>query len=243
MSTAAPIQDQIISFPLGTTMRSAYYARPEGTGPFPGVIVIHEIFGLNENIKDIARRFARVGYAALAVDLFAGGNRAMCMSRVMAGMLVSPLNNGGLNELKAALSHLGAQPEVDSERVGAIGFCMGGGIAIAWACTDQRLKAIAPFYGANPPRASKALERLCPVVGSYPQPDFTTGHGRKLEAVLEQRHIPHDIKIYPGTSHSFFNDQRGSYDADASADAWQRVLAFFGEHIGVPATQPKSAEV
>jgi carboxymethylenebutenolidase len=240
MSTAVPIQDQTIRFPLGSTTRSAYYARPEGTGPFPGVVVIHEIYGLNENIKDIARRFARVGYAALAVDLFAGGNRAVCMSRVMSGMLFRPLNNGGLNELKAALGYLGSQPEVDSKRLGAIGFCMGGGIAIAWACTDQRLKAIAPFYGSNPARASKALERLCPVVGSYPEPDFTTSHGRKLETALEQHHIPHDIKIYPGTKHSFFNDQGRSYDAAASADAWQRVLTFFGEHLAAPANQATS---
>jgi carboxymethylenebutenolidase len=230
MSTAAPIQDQTISFPFGTTTRGAYYARPQGSGPFPGVVVIHEIFGLNENIKDIARRFAREGYAALAVDLFAGHNRAVCMSRLMYGMLVTPLKNSGLNELKAALSYLGAQPEVDSERVGAIGFCMGGGYAIAWACTDERLKAIAPFYGANP-RPLAAVARACPVVGSYPENDFTASHGRKLEAALTQHNIPHDIKVYPGAKHSFFNDQGRAHDAAASADAWQRILAFFGERI------------
>src|SRR5215469_266424 len=103
MSTAAPIHDQTIGFPFGTTTRSAYYARPEGAGPFPGVVVIHEAYGLNENIKDIARRFAREGYAALAVDLFAGHNRVACMSRLMYSMLVTPLKNNGLNELKAAL--------------------------------------------------------------------------------------------------------------------------------------------
>jgi carboxymethylenebutenolidase len=242
MSTAAaPIHDQTVTFPFGKTMRSAYYARPEGTGPFPGVVIIHEIFGLNENIKDIARRFARKGYAALAVDLFANRNRALCMSRVMYGMLVTPLKNSGLNELKAALSYLGEQPEVDSERLGAIGFCMGGGFAIAWACTDARLKAIAPFYGANP-RPLAAVQRSCPVVGSYPEKDFTAKAGQKLEAALEQYNIPHDIKVYPGAKHSFFNDQRGSYDAAASADAWQRVLVFFGERIGGSASQGNSAK-
>jgi len=238
MSTAAPIQDQTISFSFGKSTRSAYYARPEGTGPFPGVVIIHEIYGLNENIKDIARRFAREGYAALAVDLFAGRNRAVCMSRVMYGMLVTPLKNSSLNELKAALACLAAQPETDSERIGAIGFCMGGGFAIAWACTDPRLKAIAPFYGANP-RPLKAVARACPVVGSYPEQDFTTSHGRKLEAALAEYNISHDIKVYPGAKHSFFNDQRASYDAAASADAWQRVLAFFGERLGAPAAHPK----
>ncbi|HLW02202.1 MAG TPA: dienelactone hydrolase family protein [Ktedonobacterales bacterium] len=241
MSTAAPIQDQMILFPFRETMRSAYYARPDGAGPFPGVVVIHEAYGLNENIKDIARRFAREGYAALAVDLFAGHNRAACMSRLMYGMLVTPLKNGGLNELKAALDYLGEQPEVDSERIGAIGFCMGGAYAIAWACTDERLKAIAPFYGVNP-RPLAAVARLCPVVGSYPGNDFSAGHGRKLDAALEQYHVPHDIKVYPGARHSFFNDQGRAYDAAASADAWQRILAFFGERISGTASQPKSAE-
>lgn len=241
MSTAAPIQDQTIMFPFNKTLRSAYYARPDGTGPFPGVVVIHEIFGLNENIKDITRRFAREGYAALAVDLFAGRNRAVCMSRLMYGMLVTPLSNGSLNELKAALGYLGAQPEVDGERVGAIGFCMGGGFAIAWACSDQRLKAIAPFYGVNP-RPLKAVERACPVVGSYPEQDFSASHGRKLDAVLEQAHITHDIKVYPGAKHSFFNDQGKAYDAAASADSWQRILAFFGERLNAPAAQANSAE-
>ncbi len=234
MSTAASIFDQTVNFPFGAATRSAYFARPEGAGPFPGVVVIHEIFGLNENIKAIARRFARDGYAALAVDLFAGRNRAVCMTRIMYGMLISPLKNSSLNELKAALAYLGAQPEVDSERIGAIGFCMGGGFAIAWACTDARLKAIAPFYGANP-RPLAAVARACPVVGSYPEQDFTAGHGRKLEAALKEYHIPHDIKIYPGAKHSFFNDQRASYDAAASADAWQRVLAFFGERLSTAA--------
>ena len=230
MSTAAPIQDQTIRFPFANTLRSAYYARPEGTGPFPGVIVIHEIYGLNENIKDIARRFAREGYAALAVDLFAGRNRAVCMSRIMYGMLISPMKNSGMNELKAALNHLSEQPEVDSARVGAIGFCMGGAYAIAWACNDQRLKAIAPFYGSNP-RPLAAVARACPVVGSYPEKDFTASMAPKLEAALEQHGIAHDIKIYPNAQHSFFNDQGKAYDAAASVDAWQRILVFFGEHI------------
>ncbi len=238
MSTAStPVNDQAISFPFGTTTRSGYLAKPAGTGPFPGVIVIHEIYGLTENIKAIARRFAQEGYAALAVDLFAARNRALCMARVMSAMLLTPLKNSSQDELKAALSYLGEQPDVDSDRLGAIGFCMGGGFAIAWACTDPRLKAIAPFYGSNP-RPLEAVKRSCPVVGSYPERDFTANQGRKLGAALEQYHIHHDIKIYPGAHHSFFNDQGPRHDAAASADSWQRVLAFFGERIAAPPSGP-----
>ncbi len=223
---------EAVSFagPGGERQLEGYLARPEGEGPFPGVVIIHEIYGLNDNIRDIARRFAREGYVALAVDLFAGRNRAVCMFRFMGQMMLTPLNNSSQRELQAALSYLAEQPGVDANRLGAIGFCMGGGFAIAWACTDQRLKAIAPFYGSNP-RPLSAVSRLCPVVGSYPDRDFTTAQGQKLDSALDQYHIPHDIKIYANSKHSFFNDQGRNYNPEAARDAWERVLAFFREHI------------
>jgi carboxymethylenebutenolidase len=207
-----------------------YLALPEGSGPFPGVVVIHEAFGLNGNIREITDRFAANGYAALAVDLFSDRNRAVCMARFMGGILRGAPDRYGVGDLKASLSVLAEQPQVDGERVGAIGFCMGGGFAIAWACTDDRLKAIAPFYGANP-RPLEAVSRSCPVVGSYPGKDFTARSGRKLDAALSRYGIPHDIKVYPGAKHSFFNDRGSSYDSAASEDSWGRVMAFFGEHV------------
>ena len=221
-----------ISFPAGssTAQREGYLVRPEGEGPFPGVVIIHEIFGLNENIKDIAHRFADEGYVALAVDLFAGRNRTVCMFRFIGQMMFSSLNNGSLEDLKSSLTYLTQQPDVDAERLGAIGFCMGGGFAIAWATSDNRLKAIAPYYGSNP-RPLEAVERLCPVVGSYPGKDFTMSHGQKLDIELDRYNIPHDIKIYPGAKHSFFNDTGKSYDEKAAKDSWQRVMSFFREHV------------
>ena len=226
------IQTRDISFISNGHSLSGYYVSPDGTGTFPGVVVIHEIFGLNDNIKDITRRFANEGYAALAVDLFAGRNRAVCMARFMAANLFGPLEHGGVKDLKAALTFLTEQPGVDAARLGAIGFCLGGGFALAWACTDERLKVVAPFYGTAP-RPIEAVARSCPVVGSYPDPDFTTAAGRKLDEILDTFDVPHDIKIYQGARHSFFNDQNPrAYDAEASADAWQRTLAFFREHIG-----------
>jgi carboxymethylenebutenolidase len=211
-----------------------HLALPDDPGPHPGVVVIHEAYGLNDNIKDITGRFAEQGYAALAVDLFSGRNRAVCMARYMTGMLAGSVHRYGIGDLKAALTHLAALPEVDPERIGAIGFCMGGGFAIAWACTDRRLKAIAPFYGANP-RPLDVVERACPVVGSYPEKDFTAGAGRALEQALERHGIAHEIKIYPGARHSFFNDTGRAYDKAAADDSWSRVLAFFGQHLGATA--------
>ncbi len=214
----------------GELKGGGYLALPDGNGPHPGVVVIHEAYGLNDNIKDIAGRFAEQGYAALAVDLFSGRNRAICMARYMAGMLAGSVERYGIADLKASLTHLAGLPEVDSQRIGAIGYCMGGSFAIAWACTDDRLKAIAPYYGVNP-RPLDAVARLCPVVGSYPGKDFTAGAGRTLDRALERHGIAHDIKVYPGAGHSFFNDRGGAYNKVAADDSWARVLRFFAAHL------------
>lgn len=226
----ASIVAEAATFPFRGQPRDAYLALPEGAGPFPGVVVIHEIYGLNDNIRDVARRFAAAGYAALAIDLFAGRNRTVCMFRFMSQILARPLDNASLDELKAALTWLSERPAVDAARLGAIGFCMGGSFAIAWACVDQRLRVIAPFYGMNP-RPLEATRRMCPVVASYPDKDITTGSGRKLEAELSAAGVPHDFRIYPNTKHGFFNDQSSIYAPAASADAWARIMAFFGERL------------
>lgn len=232
---AAPIAAEAVQFPFGSQARDAYYARPEGAGAFPGVVVIHEAFGLNDNIRDVTRRFATAGYAAQAVDLFAGRNRTLCMARFIGQMLSGSTENSTIAELKAALDWLGARSEVDASRLGAIGFCMGGTFAIAWACSDHRLQVIAPFYAMNP-RPLEATRRMCPVVGSYPQDDFTASRGRALDGELTSAGVAHDIKIYPNAKHSFFNDQGRNYDLAASADAWARIMAYFGERIGGVAT-------
>lgn len=220
-----------------------FLALPDTGGRHPGVVVIHEAYGLNGGIKDITGRFAREGYVALAVDLFGGRNRAVCMARFMAGMLRGSVDRYGVGELKEALSYLMALPEVDPERVGAIGFCMGGSFAVAWACTDERLKAIAPYYAANPKPIS-AVERICPVVGSYPEKDFTASSGRALDVELAKRRIDHDIKIYPGARHSFFNQSGRAYNREAADDSWERVMRFFATHVSATATpnpQPQTS--
>ena len=194
------------------------------------MVVIHEAYGLNDNIRDICRRFASEGYAALGVDLFAGRNRAVCMARMFVGAMRGHLNYLGVSALKSSLGELAERSEVDAGRIGAVGFCLGGGIAITWAYTDNPLKVIAPYYGTGRwPR--EAMRRLCPVVGSWPGKDISTGAAARLETELIAAGIPHDLKLYPGAKHSFFNDTGKAYNADAASDSWQRVMAFFGEHV------------
>lgn len=226
------IHNETVTIPGGTPGLNGYLAYPSGSGPFPGVVVIHEAYGLNDDIRDIARRLANEGYAALAVDLFAGRSQVICMFRFFGGMLFNSLHHGGINDLRTALTFLQNQPVVNKERLGALGFCLGGNFAVSWACTEDRLKVIAPFYGLNP-RPLEAVARACPVVGSYPEKDFTANMGRKLDSELERHSVPHDIKIYPGATHSFFNGRRNENpDNQAAADdAWARVLAYFRRHL------------
>lgn len=206
-------------------------ALPDSAGPHPGVVVVHEASGLNDNIRDICGRLAEQGYAALAVDLFGSHNRVACMARMFVGGMVGNLDYFGVPALKAALGRLADRPDVDAGRVGAVGFCLGGSIVLTWACTDNRLKAIAPYYGTAP-RPKEAIRRSCPVVGSWPDKDITTKAAGILETELTAAGVPHDIKVYPGTKHAFFNDQLPKrYNAVAAADSWQRVLAFFAEHV------------
>jgi carboxymethylenebutenolidase len=216
-----------------------YLAKPAGVDRAPAVLVIHEAGGLNDNIRDVADRFARAGYVALAVDLFANGNRALCMFRVMGAALLRPLDNAGLRALRASLEWLRRRPEVDPVRTGVIGFCMGGGFALALACVDDDVKAASIFYGGNP-RPLTAVAEACPIVGSYPGSDrFTRGGAVKLEAALTRYDIPHNVKIYPGAKHSFFNDRGRAHHAEAAQDSWERTLAFFREHLST-AAEPRA---
>src|SRR5581483_7348415 len=116
---------EAIAFPASTMPQlQGYLARPDGDGPFPALVVIHEAFGLNDDIRSIARRFAGQGYIALAVDLFSGRSRVMCMFRLFAGMMRNSTEHGGIRDLRAALTWLGGQPGADVARLGAVGYCL-----------------------------------------------------------------------------------------------------------------------
>jgi carboxymethylenebutenolidase len=208
----------------------AFLARPNDNEKHPGLIVIHEILGLNESTREISRRFAENGYATLAVDLFSAGNTAICIAQTMNAMFSPSTNNLGTRRLISAVDYLSLQPFVEPTKIGAIGFCMGGNFAIALALEDKRLKTIAPFYSRNPNLSQ--IGGLCPVVGSYPGMDFTAKHGEKLKTALEEAGIENDIKIYPRALHSFMsNELPFTYNEEASEDAWERTLKFFSKHL------------
>ncbi len=225
------IQESNLTLPSKGHTLNAFMTHPARAGLYPAVVVIQEVYGLNDNIRGITRRFAEEGYAALAIDLYSGGLKALCVLQTIQAVLSSNTDNYATRHLGNALTYLGQQPFVDANRLGAIGFCMGGNFALALAREDKRVKSIAPFYGMTPKPLKTNVSGLCPVVGSYPEKDFTPKHGLQLDAALTAANIPHDIKIYPGAKHSFMNESQSAFNPEAAADAWHRTLTFFREHL------------
>jgi len=226
---------------------TAFLACPDGADdglPRPAVIVVHEAMGLNDDIRRIASVFADQGYVALAPDLVGAGFKPLCIARFMRG--IGKVGTGApYREMAAFQDWLVRQPYVDGDRVGMAGFCAGGGFAILYAARGGRsLRAVAPFYGALPADES-IIPDVCPMVASYGGRDAAFGGtGPKLAAALDAAGIPNDVKTYPEAGHSFMSGHGGvmgavmphspmhaRFDEAASADAWERVLAFFGEHL------------
>jgi carboxymethylenebutenolidase len=228
-----------IPLPDGKSLRGALVL-PAGHGDHPGLVVLHEAFGLNADMRRIARRLASEGYAALAPDLYSHGNKAICLSRVIIDMVAG---GAPLVDIQATRDHLAAIPGVDPDRIGVIGFCQGGGFALAFAATGTA-KVAAVNYGAVP-KTREALANVCPVVASYGGLDMLFAkQGRRLEEHLESLGVPHDVKTYDGAGHSFMSydnvpswlarfptPMRVGYNEAAAEDAWSRILAFFREHL------------
>lgn len=226
-----PIQTEMVDITVNGDSVSGYLAKPEGNGPFPSVVVIQEWWGLEEHIKDVARRFADEGFVALAPDLYHGDVKTE-PSEAQKAMMALDMNRAS-KELTKAADYLNNMSEVKA--VGAIGFCMGGGLALTLACDNANVKAVAPFYGINPQPIEKVANLKGPVLAIYAEHDnFSNEQVRNdLEAALKEHGKDAEIKVYPDTQHAFFNDSRAAmHNAEASKDAWQKALSFFRKNLG-----------
>jgi len=216
---------------------TGYLARPEGGGPWPGVVVIHEAFGVDDVMRRATDRLAAAGYLALLPDLFTGGRKLGCMVNTMKAMRAG--QGRAFADLEAARQWLLASPDCTG-RVGVLGFCMGGGFALLLA--GRGYDAAAPNYGMLPGDLDAAVDGACPVVASYGGKDRgLRGAAERLEAALTRAGIPHDVKEYPDAGHSFLNDAENGPrplrplmrvmgvgpEPVAAADAWARIERFF----------------
>ncbi len=213
------------------TVQGVLYA-PEGKGPFPAIVVIHEWWGLNDWVKEQASKLADEGYVTLAVDLYHG---KVATSSDMAHELMRglPEDRAG-RDLRSAVGFLRAQSNVKKDRVGSIGWCMGGGYSLQTALEVPDLAATVINYGhlATEPQNLKKIN--APILGLFGGKDqgITPEDVGKFEVAMKKLGKKIDIKIYPDAGHAFENsNNKAGYRADDAADAWKRTLNFLAANL------------
>ena len=217
--------------PQGSGTMRGYVARPvNASGKLPGIVVIHENRGLNPYIEDVARRLALENYVAFAPDALApvGGYPG---DEQQAAALYAKLDPAKRREdMYAAYSFLKAHPDC-SGRMGATGFCAGGGVVNSMATHFPDLGAAVPFYG-DPPPAAEAAKIKAPMLLHFAALDTRINSGwPTYEAALKSAGVKYTAYVYPNTNHGFHNDTTPRYDEAAAKLAWSRTVAFFKEHL------------
>jgi carboxymethylenebutenolidase len=227
--------------PNGSERLQGYVARPSSSGPWPGVVVIHEGWGLDDVIRRQADRLAAAGYLALAPDLFSDGGVLRCVVATMHSMITA--KGKPFADIEACRSWLLDQGDCTG-KTGVIGFCMGGGFALAVA--DIGFDVASVNYGILPRDIDGALRQACPIVASYGAKDFGGSRAvRRLDETLTKFGVEHDVKLYPKAGHSFLNDAPNGPllvrpflkivhmgpEPESAADAWRRIEEFFAKHL------------
>ena len=225
----------------GSRPLRGYLASPAGTGPWPAVVMIHEIFGLDEVMRGHADRLAGFGYLTLAVDLFSAGSTARCLVATMTAMMRR--RGRAFADISAAHDYLAGSPDCTG-RIGVIGFCIGGGFALLTA--SNGFEAAAVNYGQLPRHLDEAVAGACPIIGSYGGRDPSLrGAAGRLNEALDKAGVVHDVKEYPAASHAFLNDAEAGPRAlrpllrvagigpetESAKDAWDRIERFFAGYL------------
>lgn len=223
---------EVVQFKSGDETISGYLAVPGGGGTHPGVVVIHEWWGLNDWIKENARKFAEKGYVALAVDLYRG---KVTTDPGEAHELMRGLpQDHAVRDMKAAFDYLAARKDVDAKKIGSIGWCMGGGLSLQLAVREPRLAACVVNYGSMPTESADIQKISAPILGNFGAEDrgIPPSAVHEFEQAMKAAGKSIDAKIYDGAGHAFENpNNKGGYRPEAAADAWSRVFAFFAKTL------------
>ena len=233
-----------VKIPVSDGQIPGYRAMPQGAGPFPLVIVNEEIFGVHEYIRDICRRLAKLGYCAVAPELYARQGDLTKMTdiqQIIREVISKKPDAEMLSDLDAAVTWATASSKADGSRMGVTGFCRGGRGTWFYAAHNPNLKAAVAWYGPlggakteiQPrPAAELATQLKCPLLGLYgaADPGIPVADVEKARDAAKAAGKTVEIVVYPDTPHGFHADYRPSYRPEAAKDGWNRMLAWFKAH-------------
>jgi carboxymethylenebutenolidase len=223
-----------------------HVARPTQTGKRPALVLAYEMFGMQEipegapHMRDLAERFAKEGFVAAIPDYYAATGKQPAMSN--GAISGGPSEEETRSVLLAAVDWLERHAVVDGDKIGTVGWCGGGRQVLLLAAHSPKIRAVASFYGrlhnrpgaASPSPIDLAPTFTCPVFGGYGEDDHNIPIDtvRQFKAALEKGGVIHEIHTYPKAGHAFMNDRLPGYAADATADVWRKLVAFFKRHLG-----------
>ena len=217
-------------------------AVPTGKGPWPAVVMVHEAFGIDQNMRAQLQRLADAGYVVIMPDLYSRGGARKCLTATFRALASG--QGQAFDDIEIAKAHVQKRSDVTG-KVGVIGFCMGGGFALLLA--NQGYDAANANYGMLPKNIEQALAGACPIVGNYGGKDSQLkGAKAKLDVTLTGLGVIHDIKEYQNSGHGFMNPTQGGGpvfgpllritgakpNPEDAQDAWRRIESFFAEHLG-----------
>ncbi len=220
---------------------TAAIAVPQGKGPWPAVVMVHEVFGIDENMRAQMLRLASAGYVVIMPDLYSRGGMRRCLTATFKALASG--EGQAFIDIQAAKELVLSRADVTG-KVGVMGFCMGGGFALLLA--NDGYDAATSNYGMLPKNMEEALSGACPILGNYGAKDKQLANAKnKLDETLTKLNVVHDIKEFPGVGHAFMNPKQGGGpvfgtllrvtgakpNPEAATEAWQRIESFFAQHL------------
>ncbi|APJ03886.1 dienelactone hydrolase family protein [Silvanigrella aquatica] len=247
MTDTEGIEAKDVKIPVGKLKIPAYQAMPKGTGPFPVLMISHEIFGLHEFIRDLCRRFAKLGFFAIAPDLYYRQGDVTKIKEIpdIIAKVVSKVTNEQVNgDLDATVKYLGSTKRANLDKITMTGFCWGGKATWLYAAHNPKIKSAIAWYGPLVPGPQQGNQKApqmpidiaatlkVPVLGLYGGKDtyITKEHVEQMEEVLDKGSSGSKIILYPDADHGFFADYRPTYNKDASDDALKQMLDWIKSH-------------
>jgi carboxymethylenebutenolidase len=231
-ASAAPVNTAMVSYKSGEETVSGFLALPDSAGPHPAIVAIHEWWGLNDWVKEQAQKFAEQGYISLAVDLYRG--QVASDPAAASGLARGLPRDRAVRDLKAAFAYLASRPDVKPDKIGSIGWCMGGGLSLQLAVNEPKLAACVVNYGAMPADPQDIQRIQAPVLGNFGADDrgIPPSAVQAFEKAMKAAQKSIDVKIYEGAGHAFENpNNKSGYREAAAEDAGARTLAFFNRTL------------